>query len=132
MPNGLEAQQPTGKISDRLFGPGFINVALCHALLLPFITLPLSTYFAARFGSCHGRELIGHYHYIRTTVAIMLLGGGTAALCLLVGVETSARLVLAGLVVGALTLVLFYLRCLYGIACALRRKPLRNHRSLLV
>jgi len=122
----------SGRFPAALVRPGPVNLCLCHMLVLTGFLMPLALAFAFRFAETDDRWLRSHYHYLRTTVALFVIGGGLGWLMILFGVPYSTALMLAGLAVIAVTLVLIAARSLTGIYCAIRRAPLRNHESFLL
>jgi len=115
-----------------LLQPGYANIGLCYILTAAFVTAPVALLFATRFADPGERNLQGHYLYIRTSLALMIIGAGTGALAILLGAPLSSALMLAGLVLIAGTLLLTLSRCLCGLYNAAYRLPLRRPKSFLV
>ncbi|GAB4531231.1 MAG: hypothetical protein Tsb0019_33020 [Roseibium sp.] len=115
-----------------LIRPGAVNICLCHMLILTGLLSPLALVFAFRFAEPEDRWLQSHYHYVRTSVALLVIGGGLGGLMILFGAPLSSGLMLAGLGMIAATLILAAARSLTGVYCSLRGLPLRNHETFLL
>jgi uncharacterized membrane protein len=115
-----------------LFRPGSANICLCHLLVLTILLSPIALAFAILYAEPGGRWLQAHYHYLRTTIALLVIGLGTGGLMILLGASISSALMLAGLGLCATTVLLSYARSLLGFCSALRGSPLRNHRSYFI
>ena len=122
----------TGRSLAGLLSPGYTNTCLCYLLVAIVLPLPLALIFAIRFASCQEDRLQAHYLYLRTTIALLVIGAGTGALLILLGAPLSSLVMLAGLVLMAATLLLTVLRCCYGCYCAVRQQGLRNPHSFFV
>jgi uncharacterized membrane protein len=114
------------------FSSGFVNIGLCNLLTLSIALVPIALFFAIRFANENNQCFQGHYHYIRTTIAILVIGTCLAGLMVLVGAALSTLLILAGLALLSLTGTLVILRCFSGLALCIRKEPHRNYESYLI
>ncbi|MET1414164.1 hypothetical protein ABVF61_17960 [Roseibium sp. HPY-6] len=124
--------QKKDKRTGGLFGTGFGNIILCYAFILTFFLSPFALYFAISFSEPAENRFFAHYYYIRTTIAVMVIGGCMGSLMILLGADVSSFLILAGLAVVALAGMLTFLRCLKGILCAFKGEPPRTYTSYLL
>ncbi|GAB2185440.1 hypothetical protein [Roseibium sp. LAB1] len=115
-----------------LFRPGSANICLCHLLVLTVLLSPIALGIAVIYAEPEGRWLQAHYHYLRTTIALLVIGLSTGGLMILLGASSSSALMLAGLGVCTVTVMLSSARSLLGLFSALRGSPLRNHRSYFI
>jgi uncharacterized membrane protein len=115
-----------------LFRPGSANICLCHLLVLTLLLSPVALGFAFLYAEQGGRWQQAHYHYLRTTVALLVIGLSAGGLMILIGASISSALMLAGLGLCAATVLLNLARSLHGFYSALRGAPLRNHRSYFI
>lgn len=143
---GLRSRQPVNDPGQRdrdnyfndvrfpatLVHPGFANICLCYVLVAALLTLPLALFLAIRFAVPGRTQLEAHYLYIRTTIALLVIGTGVGSLLILLGAPLSSSLMLGGLALIATTLVQALARCCYGVSCAVRRQPVHNPKSYLV
>jgi uncharacterized membrane protein len=121
-----------GRLPAVLIRPGPVNICLCNLFVLTGFLAPLALAFAFLFADTEGRWLQSHYHYLRTTVALFVIGGGLGGLMILFGAPLSSGLMLAGLGLITATLLLTAARSLAGFYCSLRGLPLRNHETFLL
>lgn len=124
--------QNKDKRTGGLFGSSFSNIVLCYAFIPTFFLSPLALYFAVTFSEPAEQRIFAHYYYIRTTIALMVIGGCTGSLMILLGADLSSLLILTGLTVVLLTAVLTILRCLKGFLCAFKGEPPRAYTSYLL
>lgn len=117
---------------EGLLGASFANVVLCYLLVLTAALLPFALFFALRFADRAGRALQAHYFYVRTTIAILVIGTCVGGLTILAGVALAAPLIFAGLALFGLTLALGLTRCLCGLARALQGRPPRAYQTYLI
>lgn len=115
-----------------LFRPGSANICLCHLLVLTLVLSPIVLAFAFLYAEQGGRWQQAHYHYLRTTIALLVIGLSAGGLMILLGASNSTALMLAGLGLCAATVLLSFARSLHGFYSALRGSPLRNHRSYFI
>lgn len=127
-----EDRNAAGRFPATLFRHGPVNVCVCHLLVLSLVATPLALLFAVRHADTADRWLQAHYLYVRTSIALLVIGVGLGSLCILLGAPTSAFLMLAGLGLVVATLLLMVMRCANGIFRALRGLSLRNPKSYLV
>ncbi|TYC52809.1 hypothetical protein FMN50_16580 [Rhodobacterales bacterium] len=126
------AGQPPQHSSPSLVRPGFGNACLCYLLVLSALLSPLALVFAFLFAEPHAPPLQAHYFYIRTTIALMVIGFCLAVLMIVVGAVVSTFLILAGLALLALTAALTLARCCAGFIHAFRRRAPRNYRTYFI
>lgn len=112
--------------------PGFGNICLCYVLVLSAFLSPVALLYAFLFADAGPHRFHAHYYYLRTTVALMVIGFSLGCLLIVLGATFSTGLILAGLVLLLLTAVLTLARCLTGLIGAVRRTPPRNYGSYLV
>ncbi|MHA7774041.1 hypothetical protein [Roseibium sp. M-1] len=123
---------------ERELGPRTIlrasaaNICLCHCLVLSLFLSPAALGFAIAFADTDGRWLRAHYHYLRTTIALLVIGLASGSLLILAGLSLSPALMLAGLGICAATILLVIARTLNGIFRAFFGLQLRNHRSYFI
>lgn len=115
-----------------LFRPGSANICLCHLFVLTLLLSPIALGFAFLFAEQGGRWQQAHYHYLRTTIALLIIGLSAGGLMILLGASISSALMLAGLGLCAVAVLLCYTRSGLGFYSALRGSPLRNHRSYFI
>jgi uncharacterized membrane protein len=101
-------------------------------MVLALLTVPLALAISIRYAAPEGRCLEAHYLYLRTTIAVLVIGTGTGGLLILLGAPLSSGLMLAGLGLIAATLTLTLARCCNGFCRALLGRPPRNPKSYLV
>jgi len=123
------AERETGLDPRSVFRASAANICLCHCLVMALIPSPVALGFAIAFAEADGRWLRSHYHYLRTTIALLVIGISSGSLVILAGLSLTSILMLAGLGICALTVLLVLARSLNGIFCAFLGAPLRNHRS---
>ncbi len=131
VPAGIGMQRPGTGVSA-LIKPGAVNICGCYLLAMSAFLSPLALLFAVLYAEPEHKDYQAHYFYIRTTIALMVIGFCLGSLMILLGVSQSSALILAGLVQLSLTAVLTLARCLSGLARALRGDPPRNYRSYFV
>ncbi|ASP36375.1 hypothetical protein [Labrenzia sp. VG12] len=125
-------QTRSGWSPTALFQPGFANICLCHVLVAAVLTVPFAFFMAIRHAETGEKPIEAHYLYVRTTIALLVIGTGIGSFLILLGAPLSSSLMLSGLALIAATLLLTLPRCCYGLSCAARRKPLRNPKSFLI
>ncbi len=125
-------QTAAGPLPAAVIRPGYFNICLCNVLVLTGLLVPAALVFAVRFAETDGRWLQAHYHYIRTTIALLAIGSSLGGLMILLGAPLSSYLMLAGLGLIAATILLCIARCVTGFTCSLRGVSLRDHRTYLV
>lgn len=126
--NGQRGRNRTGT----LFAPGFGNIVLCYAFVCSLLLAAAALLFAVNFADTSDRRLYAHYYYLRTTIALMVIGYCIGGLLILMGADYSSSLILAGLAIAASSTVLTFARCLNGTFCALRRVAPPGFKSYLV
>ncbi|WP_281926445.1 hypothetical protein [Roseibium album] len=122
-------------VNARVAGPiatSLGNVFVCYALILTFFLAPLALFIAMRFSEPAEQSVFAHFFYIRTTIALLVIGCCVGGLLILLGADLSSSLILVGLAIFVLTGFLTLARCLVGGFCALRGRPPRSYRSYLV
>lgn len=128
-----DAGRQTGGAKSRLlFAPGFPNVVLCYVCICVVFLAPIALLFAVQFADNTEERLFSHYYYIRTTIALMVIGSSVGGMMIVLGADISAYLILAGLLLTALAGMLTLSRCIKGIACALMRSSPSSYRSYLL
>jgi uncharacterized membrane protein len=120
------------KLRSAILSPGFVNIGICNLLILSTAFIPIALFFAIRFANENNQCFQGHYHYIRTSIAVLVIGTCLAGLMILAGAALSSLLILAGLVLLCLTGALVVLRCFSGLVLSLRNEPHRNEKSYLI
>ena len=115
-----------------LFRPGSANICLCHLLVLTLLLSPIALVFAFLYAETGGHWQQTHYHYLRTTIALLVIGLSAGGLMILLGAAISSVLMLVGLVLCTATVLLIFARSLHGFYRALRGFPLRNHQSYFI
>ena len=131
--HGADAsQQDEAAKSMRLFASGFPNILLCYACICSLALSPLALLFAITHAEHTEERLFAHYHYIRTTIAIMVIGSGLGGVMIILGADISKRLILAGLLLAMLTGVLAFARCIKGTAYAVLRRAPRGYSSYIL
>ncbi len=115
-----------------LITPGRANVGLCYLLTLSAVLSPAALLFAVLFAEPENGSLHQHYYYLRTTIALLVIGFSAGSLLIVFGASLSSLLILAGLALLTLTALLTLLRCLSGFVCAFRSLPLRNYKSYFI
>lgn len=118
--------------TKRLFSPGFPNIVLCHVFCCAVFLAPLALLFAVSYAEHSEERLFGHYYYIRTTIALMVIGSSLGGIMIVLGAEVSTQLILAGLLLVTLTGVLALLRCVKGVVYALKRRSPTSYRSYIL
>jgi|GEM_PF-1593506 len=126
------AERETGLGPRSVFRASAANVCLCHCLVMALLPSPVALGFAIAFADADGRWLRSHYHYLRTTIALLVIGLSSGSLLILAGLSLYSMLMLAGLAICALTVLLVLARSLNGIFRAFRGIPFRNHRSYFI
>ncbi|MES0809438.1 hypothetical protein ABLO27_08160 [Roseibium sp. SCPC15] len=116
----------------RLIGPGLSNICLCYILILSALLSPIALLFAFLFAEPDETRVYAHYFYIRTTVALLVIGVCIGCLMIVLGASISSSVILAGLVLLALTLGLTVIRCIRGFFSAMRGKAPQNYKSYFV
>jgi uncharacterized membrane protein len=129
---GNRSPAAAGAFPAALIRPGHVNICICQVLILTGLLAPVALAFAIRFSETEGRWLQSHYHYIRTTIAVLVIGCCLGSLMILLGAPLSSLLMLAGLGVIAATLVLCVSRCVTGFYCSWRGYRLRDHATYLI
>lgn len=125
--NSRSGRSPAG-----LFSSGFANICLCYLLVAAILTVPFALFLAIRNAESGEKPLEAHYLYIRTTIALLVIGTGIGTLLILLGAPLSSGLMLGGLALIAATLLVALSRCCYGLSCAARHKTLRDPKSFLI
>lgn len=115
-----------------LFAPGFPNAVICYACICVFFLAPIALLFAVQFADHSEERLFAHYYYIRTTIALMVIGSSIGGVMIVLGAEISTHLILAGLLLAALAGMLAIARCLKGVAFALMRRSPPSYRSYVL
>ena len=134
-PAGDLGQRTAGTNRGVKFGPRAIfrasaaNIALCHLLVMTLFFSPIALGFSIIYAETEQDWLRAHYHYLRTSIALMVIGLAVGGLMILAGVSLSSALMLAGLAVCAVTLMLVAARSAIGIFRAFLGLRLRNHNS---
>lgn len=118
--------------TKRLFSPGFSNVLLCYVCSCAVLPAPLALLFAVNYAEHPEERLFAHYHYIRTTIALMVIGSSLGGIMIVLGAEIATQLTLAGLFLVTLTGVLALLRCAKGIFSAIMRQSPTSYRSYIL
>ncbi len=119
-------------LKKALTRPGFGNVCLCNLFALSVFLAPVALLFAFRFAEHGERELNSHYYYIRTTIALLVIGLCLAGLMVVLGAGFSSPLILGGLALFLATALLTAVRCARGCLRALRREAPNNYKSYLL
>lgn len=122
----------TGLDPRSVFRASAANICLCHCLVMTLFPSPVALGFAIAFAETDGRWLRSHYHYLRTTIALLVIGLCSGSLMILAGLSLSSMLMVAGLGICALTLLLVLARSLNGIFRSFLGLQLRNHRSYFI
>lgn len=115
-----------------LFAPGFANIALCYMCTCTILLVPLALFFSAGYANQEEKNLFSHYYYIRTTIALMVIGICSGGMMVILGADVSTHLILAGLILVTLTGILTVARCTKGIAFALMRRSPSAYRSYIL
>lgn len=115
-----------------LVRPGFVNICLCYLLVLTAVLSPLALLFSFLFAEAGGARLHAHYFYIRTTIALLVIGFCLACLMIVVGAVMSTVLILVGLALLALTAALTLARSCNGFFHAFRAEAPRNHSTYFI
>ncbi|WP_420336022.1 hypothetical protein [Roseibium sp.] len=115
-----------------LFAPGFPNAVICYVCICVFFPAPIALLFAVQFADHSEERLFAHYYYIRTTIALMVIGSSIGGVMIVLGAEISTHLILAGLLLAALAEMLAIARCLKGVAFALMRKSPPSYHSYIL
>ena len=115
-----------------LFGPGFGNICLCYLLIASTLLSPLALLFAFLFAEPDEIRFHAHYFYIRTTVALLVIGSCAGCLMIVLGADVSSDLILGGLALMALTVVVTFARCIRGLFNAIRGKAPQNYKSYFI
>lgn len=124
-------QGPSGRQRRGMFSPGFGNVFLCYLLVCSLVLAPVALIFSVRFADSTEQRLFAHYFFIRTTIAVFVIGTCVSCLLILIGADLSSSLILAGLALLTITSALTLIRCFRGIFSALRGNSPRFYRSYL-
>jgi len=130
-PDSGDRRKP-GKLLSVFARPGSVNICLCYVLVLSAALSPVALFFAFLFADAGPHRFHAHYYYIRTTVALLVIGFSLGCLLIVLGASFSTTLILAGLVLLLLTAILTLARCLTGLFGALRGIPPRNYGSYFV
>jgi len=125
-------RREAGRFPAALCRPGSVNVCLCHLLVLSLLAVPLALFFSCHHADPADRWLQSHYLYLRTTIALLVIGASLGSLMILLGAPLSSAMMLAGLGLIAATLLLLLLRCCNGFVRAMRGLSLKNPKSYLV
>ncbi|GAA0778022.1 hypothetical protein GCM10009077_19140 [Roseibium denhamense] len=112
--------------------PGFANTALCYLCLLSFALSPVALLFSLAYAHTDHGIHRQHYYYIRTTIAVLVIGLSAGALLVLIGANTSPAVILSGVGIVAAAALTSIARCLHGLVRSFRKAPLRNHRTYLI
>lgn len=112
--------------------PGFGNIVLCYITTCTVLLVPLALFFSASYANQEEESLFSHYYYIRTTIALMVIGSCSGGIMVILGADFSTRLILAGLFLISLTGMLAIARCIKGIAFALMRRSPSSYRSYVL
>jgi hypothetical protein len=137
-PVGEPGQRAAGTEREAGFSPRSVfkasaaNLCLCHCLVIALLPSPAALGFAIAFAETGGPWLRAHYHYLRTTIALLVIGLSSGSLMILAGLSLSSKLMLAGLGLCAGTMLLVLVRSLNGIIRAFFGLQLRNHRSYFI
>ncbi len=131
LPAGSGMQKPGMRLSA-LVKPGAVNICGCYLLAMSAFLSPVALLFATRFAEPELQHHRAHYFYIRTTIALLVIGSCLGILMIVLGASLSTLLILAGLTVLFLTAILTLARCLSGLVRTFRGLPPRNYRSYLV
>lgn len=115
-----------------LFAPGFVNIVLCYISTCTVLLVPLALLFSASYANHEEEKLFSHYYYIRTTIALMVIGSCSGGIMVILGADFSTNLILAGLLLIFLTGMLAIARCMKGIAFALMRRSPSSYRSYIL
>ncbi|MCK7610921.1 hypothetical protein [Roseibium sediminicola] len=115
-----------------VFRPGPANICLCHILVASLALAPLALIFSVWYADPGARWLEAHYLYLRTSIALLVIGAGLGSLMILLGAPLSSLLMLGGLALIAATLLLTLARCCNGFFRTLFGRPLRDPKSYLV
>ncbi|MCV0426681.1 MAG: hypothetical protein K5905_14525 [Roseibium sp.] len=133
MNRSAKPEKPRQKsLTGSLFGPGFGNICLCYLLIVSTFLSPLALLFAFLFAEPHETRFHAHYFYIRTTVALFVIGFCAGCLMIVLGADISSTLILTGLVLLAFTIVVTLARCARGILSAMRGKAPQNYKSYFI
>ena len=124
--------QTSSARAKQLFAPGFANAVLCYACICVIFLAPAALLFSVQFAVHTEERLFSHYFYIRTTIALMVIGSSLGGIMIVLGAEISAHLILAGLLLTTLTGILAIARCIKGVAFALMRKSPPSYRSYIL
>ncbi|MEM9629946.1 MAG: hypothetical protein AAGA50_01380 [Pseudomonadota bacterium] len=116
----------------RLIEPGLSNICLCYVLILSALFAPIALLFAFLFAEPDETRVYAHYFYIRTTVALLVIGVCVGCLMIVLGASISSSVILAGLFLLVLTIGLTVTRCIRGFFSALRGKAPQNYKSYFV
>lgn len=127
----LPPPQIKQKLDYCMFSPGFGNVFLCYLLVCSLVLAPVALIFSIRFADSTEQRLFAHYFFIRTTIAVFVIGTCVSCLLILIGADLSSSLILAGLALLTITSALTLVRCFRGIFSALRGNSPRFYRSYL-
>ena len=128
-----DANPQTGAAkAGRFFAAGFPNAVICYGCICTGLLAPIALLFAVQFADHAEERLFSHYYYIRTTIALMVIGSCTGGVMIVLGADVSTYLILAGLLLIASTGMLALLRCIKGITCALMRRSPPSYRSYLL
>lgn len=115
-----------------VYRPGATNICLCHLLVASLVLAPFALAFSIFHADPGGRWLEAHYLYLRTSVAVLVIGAGLGSLMILLGAPQSSLVMLGGLFLVAATLLITLARSCNGFCRALLGLPLRNPKSYLV
>ncbi len=108
------------------------NIFLCYLMTLSVMLCPVALLFAILFAETQNEGFQAHYHYLRTTIALLVIGSLTGCLLIVLGASLSSLLIFAGLAFAGAALVLTVLRCSHGLICTTRGLTLRNHRTYFI
>jgi len=115
-----------------LFRPGFANVCLCYLFVLSFFLSPAALLFSFLFAERGDSRILTHYYFVRTTIALLVIGFCMSGLMIVLGAVFSSLLILTGVTLFAATAALTLIRCVSGLIFALRCKAPRNYKSYFV
>lgn len=128
----IDAHRQTGSARGiHIFAPGFSNAVFCYACVCVLFLAPIALLFSVQFADHTDERFYSHYHYIRTTIALLVIGGSVGGMMIFLGAETSNKLILSGLLLISFSATLAIARCLKGLAFALMRQPPSSYRSYI-
>lgn len=130
-PAGSAGEKPRS-LPAALVRPGFTNICLCYLLVLSAVFSPLALLFSFVFAEAGGAPLHAHYFYIRTTIALLVIGFCLSCLMIVLGALMSTVLILTGLALLALTAALTLARSCSGFFHAFRSQAPRNYSTYFI